>query len=103
MFRARGDARPPTSACEDFGHSIGEVFEAFWAVGAGLFCDAPTVVADVVEGFHDRGPIVVALEEVGAFAPGVFFDVKFLDAFAEDMNPMIGPTDGHDVADVEVP
>src|SRR5947209_6243316 len=91
------------SACEDFGHAVGEVFEAFRAVGAGLFGDAPTVVADVVEGFHDGGPVIVAFEEVGAFAAGVFFDVKFLDALSKDVNPMIGPADSHDVADVEMP
>src|SRR5882762_8308659 len=72
---------------------------------AGLFRDAPALIADPVEGFHDGRPIVVALEERHGEALGFaeFLDVQFEDVLAEQRNPTLGRVEPDDVADVEVP
>src|SRR5580765_4756127 len=101
------------SRCKDFGEAVDEGFQSFRSVAAGLFGDAPAVVADVIEGFHHRGPVVIAFEEadleafpksfVIALFAAEFFDVKFLNAFTENANPLFRPAVGDDVADVEMP
>lgn len=73
----------------------------------------PALVADFVEGLHDGGPVVVALEELdvetGPLAglvglrAGVLLDVEGGDPLAEDADPLFGPAVVDEVAAVEVP
>src|SRR5262245_40322657 len=102
---------------KDFIHFLRDLFEArrgldaFWPPCG--FGDGPALIADVIQRFHDRRPIVVAFEvfhvEAGAQAvfvhllAAVLFDVKFLNALAQDANPLLGPTEINDVANIEVP
>src|ERR1017187_9451624 len=101
------------SGGEDLAQAVGEIFEAFRTVAAGLFGHYPAVVADVVHGFHDGGPVVVPFEQLHveafpqAFGVALFaaelLDVELLDARPEDANPLLWPAIVDDVADVEVP
>src|SRR6185503_3761450 len=100
-------------AREDAVHAIGKIFQTLRRVSSALLGDAPAVVADLVQRSHDRGPVVVAFEELNAetgarpflvaLLAAVFFDVELLDALAEDANPLFWPAVIDDVADVEVP
>src|SRR5439155_5815405 len=109
---ARSCSWPP-SIREDFGHSLRNIFESFETARAVLFGDGPAIVSDVVEGFHDGGPIVIAFAErhVEAFPQSLtvalleaeLLDMKFLDAFAEDAYPVLRPAEVEDVADIKMP
>ena len=91
---------------------LGEELQAR-GVAAGDFEDAPACVADLVERFHRRRPVVVAFAEfdLKAFAQafGValfaaeFLDVQIEDARAEDAHPMLRPAVGHEIAEIEMP
>src|ERR1017187_4431260 len=93
--------------------AVGEVFESLRDVAAGLFGHNPAVIADVIHGLHDGGPIVVTFEQlhVEAFPQALsiallaaeFLDMELLDARPKNADPLLGPTVGDDVADIEVP
>src|ERR1035441_3227124 len=95
------------------GEAVGEVFESFRGVAAGLFGHHPAVVADVVHGLHDGRPIVIAFEQLNvealpqafgvALLAAEFLDMELLDAWPEDANPLLGPAVVDDVADIEMP
>ena len=71
------------------------------------------MITDLVDGLHDRGPVVVALEELGIEArplallvrlsPAVLLDVQRRDALAQDADPLLGPSVMDQVPDIEVP
>src|ERR1019366_9459087 len=95
------------------GEAVGEVFESFRGVAAGLFGHHPAVVADVVHGLHDGGPVIVAFEQLHvealpqafgvALLAAEFLDMELLDAWPKDANPLLGPTVVENVADIEMP
>src|ERR1039457_4887610 len=95
------------------GEAVGEVFESFRGVAAGLFGHHPTVVSDVVHRLHDGGPVVVAFEQLHvealpqafsvALLAAEFLDMELLDARPENANPLLGPAVVDDVADIKVP
>src|ERR1044071_6165631 len=99
--------RCASSGGENLCHSIRKVSESFRAIAATLLGNAPAVVANIIQGAHDRGPIVVTLPErdIEAFIrPGrvplfaaVFLDVQLLNALAEDMNPLLRITESNHV------
>src|SRR6185503_18022556 len=100
------------SAREAAVHARADVLQTR-AVAAADLGDAPAVVADVVEGLHDRGPVVVALAELDAEAvpaailvhllAAEFLDVELQHARTEDARPLLGPAVDEEVAEVEVP
>ena len=99
------------SAGENLVRPLGEEFQAR-GVAAGDFEDAPAVVGDVFERAHDGGPFHVALAQLDLEAfpqPGFvalfaaeFLDVEIEHARAEDAQPLLGPAEVDDVADVEI-
>src|SRR6266540_6314069 len=101
------------SARKDALHFLRKLLQTFRAVGARLFRDAPTFITNVVERLHHRRPVIVAFQKLDAKAfpealldgllAAEFLDVQFLNAFAEDVNPLLGPAVGNDVAHVEMP
>src|SRR5438093_71965 len=68
----------------------------------GLGC-GPAMIADLVKGLHDGRPVIVAFEifdcKPGSeaalihFFSAVFFDMKFVDALAQNANPLFGPAE----------
>ena len=45
-------------------HPSGQIAKPGGRISAALFGDAPTLIADIVEGFHDGGPVVAAFEKL---------------------------------------
>src|SRR5450759_597961 len=82
-------------------------------VAAGYFGDEPALVADVIEGLHDSGPVAVAGEQfhveafpqafLVAFGAAEFLDVDLGNAFAQNADPLFRPAVIDNVAHVKVP
>src|SRR3954471_22344904 len=78
----------------------------------GLGC-GPAMIADLVKGLHDGRPVIVAFEifdcKPGSeaalihFFSAVFFDMKFVDALAQNANPLFGPAEVDGIANVKMP
>src|SRR5206468_3127836 len=76
---------------------------------AGLFRDAPTLVADVVQRLHDGRPVVGALQELDAETgpaallhgqvTAVFLEMEAGDTLAERLDPIERIAVPNDIAD----
>src|SRR5439155_14739889 len=101
------------SRAENFAHASRKIFEAFGRIAPRLFGNRPAIIADLVQRFHDRGPVIVPFAErhaeafpqsiaVSLFA-AVLFNVQLLNAFAQNCNPLLGPAEVEHVTNIEMP
>src|SRR5690349_16077901 len=88
-----------------------EILQSFWRIAPALLRHDPARVADFIDRFHHRRPIVVAFEQrhlealpqtflFASFA-AVFLDVKFLNTLTQDAYPLLRPAIGDHIANIK--